>query len=304
MTLSKETIMYYTNPVGQLHTPEDWDNRLVYVTQTMRRNDTRNTLGSIVRVTGTLRDSGRLWYRTERGDYVVGLPYNWYANTRNGDRMIAVVSDDLYAILPAVRVLTGRRGVRGDITAWSDRKDHPMTGGRFFNTLLAAPWAQELWPMREDSDEVAAKKVEVAKLRWEQAHKKLAILHEGARRDWLDDLKEIREAGHRFPVPSFDAEVGGNILIPVSRKPTERDIEKLQARLKGNGSKVELDRAYMQPYVAQTFSKTLSLNMTMEEMATQGKDRITRLVQDEFQDYNLRVDVTYQNNVLSGAKNI
>lgn len=174
------------------------------------------------------------WWITESGDHVYGAPVN-PPNVSSMRKLIAPGGDGWFWLGQPGR----RTGPDEYILASVKRSDGRQLPGSgnvtaaalgVKDAVLAAPWADELFPDPDDSDAVVRAKLALAEQRWMHRRAKAEIMRQGIGRGWDDDLATLREDG-KLPTPQFGVYYRGQVMIdPIGSTSTlsTRDEARLQ----------------------------------------------------------------------------
>lgn len=215
---------YFIDPVqppslvGTRPTPETTEYQVMTVRYRREGLNTPEKLGRIITCTRRADESGEVWWVDELGDYFHGAQAGYTQRQGLSTVVLGVVSDDLFIVgrwngnyddMPGGHL----RGV-----ARSDGKKVPFDDLVYQHasmTFKAAPWAEECMPQPEDTDAIVAKKVELAKLKFENRQKVAAAYREGIYRNWFDMLEEIQQAHTVFPKPRYNVAAEGEVLMTI-----------------------------------------------------------------------------------------
>lgn len=212
--ISRTDRIYYIDPIQD---PTDSNTARILVLDEKREG--HGLVNTVVKIkTRATIEGGRVWFSTEQGYHVRGAILN-PIRLQNTTNVMALLGGDVFAVGVGGGQDSGNRLLR-DFRR-SDGKVIPAHNddGSKRNVMMtkewlqAAPWAYELMPVEGDSAEMVSAKVAVAKQKWEERRAMGVILMEGAVRDWLHHLDEIRE-DHNIPTPVFGGMVEGEVGMP------------------------------------------------------------------------------------------
>lgn len=226
MTTVPQDLIYFLNPVNAPVSPVPEGAQIVVLEA---RDRDQSKLGEIMRVTATWHDDIRLWYRGEDGSYYdgpmigKGAQRSAYAIDLVGDEAVLGYVNGTYTIA------TGQAHALSYASRWSG-KQLTVNGAIIaehygVNTMPAAPWAADLWPIPTDDADIRAAKIAVAKQKWETRIKHLGIIREGQRRDWLYILEShnfLEDHGMKRPI--YGALVTGHVSLPANQQVRTEDL--------------------------------------------------------------------------------
>lgn len=218
MTITPADRIYFVDPI-QTPTAKLPENAKLLVTQLQRDRSYGANVGDIITVTRvTEGDYARFWYVGEDGNFYDGALFG--GTRRRRGRIIDFIGDDAIMGINSGEITTNSYYL-SDGRRWSKRRDfaggHAITDYRASNTLIGAPWAETLWPMPNDSDELTEAKVALAKQKWTNRQHHAGILKEALSRDWLTTLdQEDFYAKTGMPKGDFGLFIKGTALLTTS----------------------------------------------------------------------------------------
>lgn len=218
MTITPADRIYFVDPI-QMPTAKLPANARLLITKLRIERPNGHRPGDIIPVTRVAEgDYGRFWYTGEDGNFYDGALFG--GTRRRRAYLIDFLGDDAIMGLNSGQI-EGEAHYLSSGRRWSKRLDyagpHQITDYRASNTLDAAPWANTLWPIATDSDELTEAKVAVAKQKWTNRQHHAGILREALSRDWLTTLDEqdfYNKVG--MPKGQFGLYVKGNALVATS----------------------------------------------------------------------------------------
>lgn len=305
--ISKENRQYFIDPLPRPVTPTSYEGLKVLITRSRyERHDTQP--GMIVDVNNTYMDSELWWSTTEGGRHVQGHVANRVSIDRRNRTRIAPITDDLFALVLVSDHRDDQPVVQAEVQAYSDPALPLRTNtqyGMFPLTVPAAPWAAELMPMPGDTQEVVAKKVELAKIKYEQKSKAIDLIREGQSRGWLYHLDTLRE-GHAsyMPTPLFDLYAIGYVLIPTGQNAPESVIEAVSRRLAARGSRLPVPTASTAvTFVTTPITTMVEAQATYENAQNRDVELLRSHVRNAFGDSSLEAKITTTTPILRSVSN-
>lgn len=296
-------LLYFTNPIPEtIHSKEVKPGTKALVTAYITER-TSHKRGDFVELTQVVTDRSSYQMVDQYGYYFVGHPLNSFSPvTSLGDYRIAFVTQTLAALVSVSRRTRDNTAVMGTPVRWSDGLDRKHANGVFPMTAPAADWATELWPEHTDTEAEAKAKVLLAKEKWLDDSRKLEILREGVRRNWLADLDKIRAKGHKFPHPTFDLHTRGVALVRTVA-PTKAAMTKVQTKLENRGSGIKAEQLQGNPaYITYPVDELLPVNLTTTELANLTPSTVTAHVRDKLNDWEVEYMPQVNSPILSGFR--
>jgi hypothetical protein len=219
MNTIPQDVLYFINPVIPPVFPLP-ENAVIVVTEARDRNPEK--LGAIMPVSNIWHDDLKVWYRGEDDNYYDG-PMIGESVSRSEYAIDLIGDEAVFGYVNNNFTLNGGKSWSLSSTRfWSDQQMliNGMTVTEHYGKSMvpAAPWAADLWPRPNDSDDLRAAKIALAKHRWETQQKHVGIIREGQRRDWLYILEGkdfLREHGMQRPV--YGALINGHVSLPVNQ---------------------------------------------------------------------------------------
>ena len=215
--ISKENRLYYIDPVQRpaLGITASAPGQIVALRYRRGPHFKQDRIGTVITTDRMVVEQGQLWWVDDEGDYVYGAPISINIDGYQPPVM-HIVDDDLFVVGVSAGSQDGV--VHMFLTQRSDNKRFDGLPSRHVTysdkPVRAAEWARELMPEAGDTQAVVDKKVEIARLKWEQRNKKARVYVEGMERGWLNHLQEVRDDGHDMPEPTFQLGVAGVALVP------------------------------------------------------------------------------------------
>lgn len=301
--IGAKELLYFTNPIPEsIHNTEIQKGTKAFVTAYITDRP-QHKPGDIVDLNYITTDRQSYMLVDQYGYYFVGHLLNHFPDGKSpGDYRIAFVTPELAALIQVGRRTRNNTAVSGVPLRWSDGKVRKHANGIFPMSAPAAEWATELWPEANDTEAEAKAKVLLAKERWLDDSRKMEILREGVRRNWLADLDKIRAKGHKFPFPTFDLHTRGMALVRVGA-PTKAALTKVQTKLENRGSGINPEHIQGNAtYITYPVDHMLPLNLTTAELANLTPSTVTSHVRDKLNDYDIEYMPQVQSPILSGFR--
>lgn len=237
---------------------------------------------------------GKLWYTDEAsGNYIYGIPVS--PTTSDYKEVIAIDGDVVLLGMSSSIMETAEEILLANVLR-SDRLTVPGVGAELrgerrmvSDWMHAAPWARDLFPAVDDSDEVVALKLEVAKEKHRHRKAHGEILRQSVARNWSDELQELREKHGSLPTPVYAALVNADLFlettetINVDTEDMKSKMAELQARAVSSVSAarpaVTVNTTFIAPCAMSDTEKVQGLQST----------HVQSYARDYFNDYSLRV---------------
>ena len=247
---------------------------------------------------------GILWWIDEESrDYLYGAPVS---TTASEYRRVISFEDDVVILGEASSIYRTNTHITISDVRRSDQQVVPETyeagsrGSRMVvsNWMTAAPWARELFPLPDDSEETIALKLTVAKERHRQRVAHRTIFEESATRGWDEHLGEVREKTSYLPTPNFGAYVSGSVIIDVAatldQDALTTKVDALKERAVSVGTAIPAATVRVDYIAAANWDSS-------EKIRNMSSHHATSYARDAFGDYSLRVGEFDPQPALRGA---